>query len=118
MLRTFFSFEPELWLESFGAKLELQPLERHPANPVIPRGGEGAPDAHRADFAHVMPEDGRLRAWYETWSEDYPGMADECCNIAYAESDDGVAWRKPSFDYVRRVGKGTSVCRHVHVQPE
>ena len=94
-LRTFFSFEPDIWAEAAGVELELQPLERHPDNPVIPRGEEGTPDSHRVSFVDIVPEGGRLRAWYSAMSTGTEWVRH---NVAYAESADGLTWEKPSLD--------------------
>ena len=97
LLRTFFSFEREIWAETRDAKLELQPLDRSHENPVVPRGEEGAPDSHRISFTQIMPEGGRLRAWYGAMSTGEQWLEH---NVGYAESDDGVHWHKPSLDLV------------------
>lgn len=97
VLRTFFSFEREIWAETRNATIELQPLERYQEAPVIPRGDEGAPDSHRISFTQIMPDGGRLRAWYGAMSAGEKWLEH---NIAYTESEDGVRWHKPSLELV------------------
>ena len=102
-LRTFFVFESEVWLETRGAKLVLQPLSRHPANPVIPRGEQGAPDSHRVGITTVLPEGDRLRAWYGAMRTPTKGRSYDLHDdiaIGYAESRDGVAWEKPRLNLI------------------
>ena len=93
-LRTFFLFESEVWLETRGVRLALQPLSRHPANPVIPRGEQGAPDSHRVGITTVLPQGDRLRTWYGAMRTPTKGRSYDLHNdiaIGYAESRDGVA---------------------------
>jgi hypothetical protein len=96
-LRAFFAFEKELWTETPGAVLELHPLHRYPGNPVIPRGEGQAPDSHRVSYTSILPEGDKLRAWYQAmpaggkWTDHA---------IAYAESEDGIHWIKPSLNLV------------------
>ena len=101
-LRTYFSFEKEIWQETTGSKLVLKTPVRHPGNPVIARGEGKALDSHRLSFTSLIPEDGKLRAWY-TAMGDAANYKEHI--VAYAESEDGVHWVKPKFD---RVVPGTN----------
>src|SRR3989442_11098457 len=96
-LRTFFAFERELWMETPGAVLKLQPLRRYPGNPVIPRGKEGAHDSHRVSYTSVLPEGNKLRAWYQAMPAGGKRPDDA---TAYAQSEDGIQWVNPSLDLV------------------
>jgi hypothetical protein len=51
--------------------------------------------------ASVLRENGRYRAWYSTWT-----------GVAYAESRDGVHWKKPLLDIVRVDGRRTNFVLH------
>jgi hypothetical protein len=92
-LRTFFSFEREIWADSAGSVLEAQKWERHQGNPVIRRGKPGSHDSHRIGIATLLPEGDRLRLWYEAMPT---GGGLEDLNVAYAESTDGITWVKPN----------------------
>ena len=77
-----------------GLKLEMVVAEKHPNNPVIPRGKAGDPDSSRASMPAVLYENGRWRMWYpaqpigSTWYHS---------RVGYAESEDGITWRKPEL---------------------
>jgi hypothetical protein len=105
-LRTFFSFERDIWMETPGTKLVLSTPEKHKSNPVIPRGAGDAYDSHRVSYTSVLPERGKLRAWYTTMKT---GGNFKDHYVAYAESDDGVTWRKPKLDILHA---GTNVLLH------
>ena len=51
----------------------------------------------------IQAADGRFRAWYEMWAP--PRIA----RLAYAESDDGLVWRKPRLDAYRHDGRPTNI---------
>lgn len=77
-----------------GLKLEMVRPEKHPNNPVVARGKDGEPDSSRASMPSVLYENGRWRMWYpatpigSTWYD---------ARVGYAESDDGIIWRKPEL---------------------
>ena len=75
-----------------------QPV-KHPANPVI-RGDLPYENDYAVLHGTVLREpDGRFRAWYLSGTG----------ALAYAESDDGLTWRKPLFDRYRIDGQRTNV---------
>lgn len=96
-LQTYFAFEKEVWAETMGGILELQPPERHPGNPVLRRGEGASPDSHRVGIASLLPDGDRLRLWYEAMPTG-GGLKD--LNVAYAESQDGMTWIKPQLSVV------------------
>lgn len=103
-LRTFFCFESGIWMETRDVSLELQPIRRHPDNPVIRRGEGDALDSHRVHVSSILPEGNRLRAWYGAIPAPQPGKSidlHEDLNVGYAESEDGVHWTKPKLNLVR-----------------
>ena len=103
-IRTYFSFETGIWMETRAVSLELQPIRRYPSNPVIARGEGDAPDSFRIHYSTILPEGNRLRAWYGAMPSPRPGKArdlHEDLNVAYAESRDGIHWNKPNLDLVR-----------------
>jgi hypothetical protein len=65
-------------------------------------------------YCTLLKDGGKLRLWYESY---LPGeTADEEVRICYAESDDGVSWKKPNlglFEY-RGSKDNNLVYRHGH----
>ncbi|MBP9225383.1 MAG: hypothetical protein KBF76_16040 [Verrucomicrobiales bacterium] len=88
---------------------------KHPDNPVLRRGPEGAPDhGHAILYGTVMKLDGKFRMWYlgmfetEVKSGQAPGWWRPMC---YAESDDGITWTKPDLGLVDFNGnKKNNIC--------
>ena len=81
----------------------VQP-RRHARNPLIvrehPWEGTGP---HLGGSVLRDPEDGLFKMWYSVWNRHayYNGLPFSY-NVCYAESDDGIEWRKPAlgvFDY-------------------
>ncbi|MFN0171752.1 MAG: hypothetical protein ACKV22_35505 [Bryobacteraceae bacterium] len=75
-----------------------QPV-KYRGNPVVPRGPAGNPDAMRAQFyGSVIRVGAKWRMWYAAMAHDgLVGSRGTGFQIAYAESDDGLAWRKPNL---------------------
>lgn len=87
-----------------GTVRRLRPLDRHPANPVVPddKPWEGA-----IGYCSVYrdPTGGAYQLWYQA----APG-----CRLCYARSDDGIMWEKPEIgadrsNTVLTVGYGAGV---------
>jgi hypothetical protein len=77
-----------------GVKLEMLRPEKHPNNPILERGKAEEPDEHRASFPTVIYDNGLWRMWYRA----IPSHGDYYKSLmAYAESDDGITWRKPEL---------------------
>lgn len=77
---------------------------KHPANPVLRRGPDGAPDhGHAILYGTVIKTGDRFRMWYlgmfetEIEAGQAPGWWRPMC---YAESDDGIHWTKPELGLV------------------
>ena len=87
-----FSFDDVSIEATRGLKLEMVKPEKHANNPVVARGKPGEPDSHRASAPSVMYENGRWRMWYPATPI---GSTWYAARVGYAESDDGVTWRKP-----------------------
>ena len=80
-----------------GVELKMRKPHKHPGNPIIARGTEGQPDSKRAYKPSVLRQGKHWRMWY--------GASDKTAHrIAYAESDDGLNWRKPSLGLVEYDG--------------
>ena len=70
----------------------------HPEPVVVPdtfSDGKGL-----SIYGSVHRDAGKLRMWYLAMPEDWDYKADMSSN-AYAESDDGIHWRKPALDIVK-----------------
>ncbi len=88
---------------------------KHPGNPVLKRGPEGAPDhGHAILYGTVMKQGDKFRMWYlgmfetEVKAGQAPGWWRPMC---YAESDDGVTWMKPELGLVDFKGnKKNNIC--------
>ncbi|MBI3848932.1 MAG: hypothetical protein HY298_01380 [Verrucomicrobia bacterium] len=80
------------------------PPKRHPGNPLIvrehPWEGTGP---HLGGSVLFDPQDRLFKMWYSIWSSNaYYNKLPFSYNVCYAESPDGITWRKPSlglFDY-------------------
>ncbi len=77
-----------------GVKLEMMRPEKHPDNPILERGKPEEPDATRTEFPAVIYDNGLWRMWYVATGSHgdwYQAL------VGYAESDDGISWRKPEL---------------------
>lgn len=88
---------------------------KHPGNPVLKHGPEGAPDhGHAILYGTVMKQGDKFRMWYlgmvekNIESGQAPGWWRPMC---YAESDDGITWTKPELGLVEFNGnKKNNIC--------
>ncbi|NUQ65777.1 MAG: hypothetical protein HUU20_25190 [Pirellulales bacterium] len=97
--------------------LKLTPVraDKHPANPVLRRGPEGAPDhGHAILYGSVIRIGDTFRMWYlamgqtELKSGQAPGWWRPMC---YAESRDGIAWTRPELGLVEYNGsRKNNIC--------
>lgn len=46
-------------------------------------------------YGTVLRDGGLYRMWYQAWPRDWDGQ--DVAHVGYAESDDGLAWRKPKL---------------------
>ena len=65
-------------------------IEKYPGNPVLSRT-EPFEDIGTFIYGTLLHDEGVYRCWYYTNTHDHREM------WCYAESDDGLAWRKPSL---------------------
>lgn len=111
----FFAFDEESIPWRDNLKLTMVQAEKHPENPVLRHGPEGAPDhGHALMYGSVLQIGGKFRMWYlgmiQTTIErgQAPGWWRPMC---YAESDDGVHWSKPELGLVDLNGsKNNNIC--------
>jgi len=106
---TLFAFDDLAIPFSQGLKLEMNRPQKHPANPVVKRGGKGDPDSWAVQFyGSVIKIDGKYRMWYCTNSvedrKDKSVPHSAAWRVAYAESDDGIHWTKPELGLVEYRG--------------
>ena len=81
--------------------------EKHPGNPVVARGPDGAPDAFGVQFyGSVVRDEGRFKMWYVAVNPDLAVQpyAPHVWRPAYAESEDGIHWVKPALGLVEHQG--------------
>jgi hypothetical protein len=69
-------------------------------NPLNLNGPPGSHDSAVAGYATVMHDNGKFRMWYNA-EGDSPGRNWVIC---YAESDDGIHWKKPSLGLIEHNG--------------
>ena len=81
-----------------GTTRVLQPLQRHPSNPLI-RGGE-KPWSRDIAYCSVCRDDrsGKYQLWYQAYAGSTARDRTRRCTVCYAESDDGLTWRAPELD--------------------
>ncbi|HEY3132318.1 MAG TPA: hypothetical protein VGL91_22880 [Acidobacteriota bacterium] len=87
----------------------LRTVEKYPGNPILRRGEAGRPDDARTQFhGTVLRVGGKFRMWYVAWDEESIQAMDRgelfLPRLAYAESDDGIHWTKPSLGLVEYHG--------------
>lgn len=70
------------------------------ANPLKLTGPPGSPNEAWAQYATVLHENDMFRMYYSTNINDIKWN----CNIAYAESDNGIHWTKPELGIVEYKG--------------
>jgi hypothetical protein len=99
---TLFAFDQVSIPFTQNLRLEMRNPARHPANPVVPRGKPGSPDAWAVQFyGSIIREGGKFRLWYVAVDDDTENkMTYARWRAAYAESDDGVHWTKPNLGLV------------------
>src|SRR5687768_975855 len=110
-----FAFDDHSIPWQHNLKVTLVPATKHPGNPVLRRGPQGAPDhGHAVLYGTVIKDGGKFRMWYlgmiesELKSYNAPGWWRPMC---YAESADGVHWTKPELGLVELNGsKRNNIC--------
>lgn len=81
--------------------------EVHP-EPVLPLDsfvdGAGA-----SLYGTILHDGGIFRMWYQAWPKDWNGRNVDL--VGYAESDNGIDWRKPKLGLVDYHGTDNNLCR-------
>lgn len=84
-------------LNFFQRKPEIHP------EPVL--GPDSFVDGAGASlYGTILRDGGVYRMWYQAWPRDWKGQ--NCDLVGYAESDNGIDWRKPKLGLVDYAGKG------------
>ncbi|HEY2574601.1 MAG TPA: hypothetical protein VGH65_11045, partial [Verrucomicrobiaceae bacterium] len=106
MAATLFAFDQHSIPFSQNLRLEMRVPEKHPANPVLPRGAAGTPDAQGVQFyGSVIREGSKYRMWYVAFDDDKDNKVPSSrWRAAYAESTDGLHWIKPNLGLVEYHG--------------
>ena len=113
--RVLFAFDDHSIPWQHNLKVTMVPATKHPENPVLRRGPEGAPDhGHAVLYGTVIKDGDKFRMWYlgmfetELKAGNAPGWWRPMC---YAESADGVHWTKPELGLVDFNGsKKNNIC--------
>ncbi len=101
---TLFAFDDVSIPFTRNLKLDMRSPTRHPANPILQRGGPKSPDSWAVQFyGSVIRQGDTFRMWYVAAGSDRldaktPRSAP--WRVAYAESKDGIHWKKPRLGLV------------------
>lgn len=115
--RVLFAFDDHSIPWQHNLKVTMVPATKHPENPVLRRGPEGAPDhGHAVLYGTVIKEGDKFRMWYlgmiESELKAYNASGwRQWRPMCYAESADGVQWTKPELGLVELNGsKRNNIC--------
>jgi hypothetical protein len=96
----------------WGIERFVVPLVRHEKNPLIvrERAWEGS-GPHMGGSVVRDPETGRFRMWYSVFNRHaYDHKLPFSYNVCYAESEDGLTWRKPMLGVFDFHGSASNNC--------
>jgi hypothetical protein len=103
-------FESRLEIRRVEGKLyfvQVQPTI-HPT-PVLEADPNSPVDAGGVScFGTVLREGGRYRMWYQAWPRQWDGHNSPL--VGYAESEDGIAWRRPRLGLVEYGDQANNLC--------
>ncbi|MFH0965958.1 MAG: hypothetical protein V2A58_18315, partial [Planctomycetota bacterium] len=104
-MKTFFVFDDHAIPFRSNLDLTLVPGVKYAGNPVLARGEPGTPDARWARLwgGTVIREKGKFRMWYSGAESVESWMKCEF-RALYAESEDGIHWKKPNLGLVEYRG--------------
>ena len=106
--------------EMSGVGLEVLAAERHPDNPLLDVGPEGAFDSDRVyNHGAVLKDGAGYRMWYGAIHVPGPGVEWwDTISAGYAESADGIAWDKVEVGLVEWKGsKNNNIVPHLRHSP-
>ncbi len=101
-------FESRLNLKNATGKLNFfqHKPDLHP-DPVL-QNDTPTDRAGASIYGSVLHDGGQYRMWYQAWPEDWGGK--DTAFVGYAESDDGISWRKPALNLVDQNGTKNNLC--------
>ena len=106
---TLFSFDDVVFPAVHNLRLSMVRPEKYRDNPVVRRGGKGAPDDFGVQYyGSIIRHDGKFKLWYVAADErinskDFAEFT-KAWKQAYAESEDGIHWQKPDLGLVEYAG--------------
>jgi len=87
-------FESRVDLSGASGKLRLMQGEAKPYPAPVVEPDTFVDGAGASCWGSILHDGGRYRMWYQAWPKDWDGHNGHLCG--YAESDDGLAWKKPA----------------------
>ncbi len=87
----------------------IHPAKKHPENPIL------KPDSSWENkrcfiYGSVIKEKKQFRMWYYTSIKERPALnLESTTGVAYAESQDGIHWKKPDLNFIKIDGKQTNL---------
>ncbi len=84
----------------FQRKPEIHPEPLLPLDSFVDGAGMSL-------YGTILRDGGIYRMWYQAWPRDWNGH--NCDLVGYAESDDGLAWRKPKLGLVDYAGRNNNL---------
>lgn len=80
-----------------GLQRRVQPVQRHPQNPVIAGRDKAWEVAIGWCNVYRDPINGRYQLWYQAFAGHSAQERTHRCVVCYAESSDGIRWEKPNL---------------------
>lgn len=82
-----------------GTRRHIVPLKRYADNPLLTGGVYRWEDAIGWNSTYLDPETGLYKIWYQAYSGKRSRKPQERCVVCYAESDDGLHWKRPQLNF-------------------
>jgi len=87
----------------------IHPAKKHPENPILTADSPWENNSCLI-YGSVLKEKNVFRMWYHTSIKERPELKHgSTTGVAYAQSDDGIQWKKPEFDLVKINGRNTNL---------
>ena len=87
----------------------IHPVAKHPDNPIV-KPDSPWEDSRCLIYGSVLKENDRYRMWYYTSIKERPELdCKSTTGVAYAESKDGIHWKKPELDFITIDGRKTNL---------
>lgn len=124
-LRTVLILDEQSVASSEGVRFRLNQAQKHLENPVLMPGLPHEMDGLQVNWPSTViydPEPGLFRCWYQgrdvmqydgnTYPERKPlaNWLGRLWRLGYAESEEGVHWRKPPLGFHQHNGMDTNIC--------